>query len=317
MQLTSTATWSPLLSCMPTAACLAALAVEAAAHELRRPSFRHIAGEGHAAGLAINRENGADDVVIRPFRIADQQWKEQGGARQTLGVVFAEITHIELERRLAVQFEQDIAAGAGDAAARPELVPAAGAAMADAHGVAVEADGAHRPAARRAVGADKRFAELRAVAGQPAGQRNLRAHNVGDACDQLAAVHMQAVRQHENSGQVLCRERPAYGFPAPARLLGSGNGLAGHPQRRRIKAQRRGSNVAVGDVVVPDLAAGAAAKQMRIRKHLAQFLIAVAAGERLPAAEIENEIGPVRGLAHTPGLTFIPRQTRSPHASPP
>ena len=38
--------------------------VEIAAHELRDPAFRHVAGEGHRARLAVDRKNGAHHVVV-------------------------------------------------------------------------------------------------------------------------------------------------------------------------------------------------------------------------------------------------------------
>ena len=36
--------------------------IEIAAHQLRDPAFRHVAGEGHRARLAIDRQDGAHHV---------------------------------------------------------------------------------------------------------------------------------------------------------------------------------------------------------------------------------------------------------------
>src|ERR1700722_949137 len=70
-------------------------AVEMAAHELRGPILRNVAGESHRSRLAVDGENGPDDVVLRPFGIEDPQRKQQTGSGQSFGFVFAEIALIE------------------------------------------------------------------------------------------------------------------------------------------------------------------------------------------------------------------------------
>ena len=139
----------------------------------------------------------------------DAQREHQAGSRQTFGLVLAEIAFVEVERRLAVQLEQDSALRARDPASRPELVPITGAAMADPYRRAIEADCAHHALARRTVGADQGLLEARAIAGQSARQRYGGTDHAGDAGDQLAAVDAQTVGENEDAGQVVGCQRPA------------------------------------------------------------------------------------------------------------
>ena len=103
--------------------------------------------------------------MVRTFGIENAERKQQPGARQAPRFFLAQIALVEIERRAAVELEQHIAARAGDLAPRPELVPAAGAAMADADCRTIEADRRHHVFARRAIGANERLTKIGAVAG--------------------------------------------------------------------------------------------------------------------------------------------------------
>ena len=156
----------------PSTACRAACAAPAASRSkfpriscAVQPS-RHIAGERHRARLVVDRENGADDVVVRPLRIEDAQREQQTGTGQTPRLFLAEIAFVKIERRLAVELEQHVAVRSGDLAPRPELVPAAGAAVTDTDRLAVEPDRRNHVLARRQSAPTKRLAEFGAVAGE-------------------------------------------------------------------------------------------------------------------------------------------------------
>src|SRR5579872_6425820 len=99
--------------------------IEISTHELRGPILRYVAGECHGPRLAVDGEDGADNIVLRPLGIENAQWEQQTGSGQSLGLGFAEIALIEIERGLAIEFEQYIAARFGYPAARSKFVPAA------------------------------------------------------------------------------------------------------------------------------------------------------------------------------------------------
>ena len=54
--------------------------VEIPAHQLRRPALGHVARECHRTRLMIDRKDGPDDVVVRPFGIENTERKQQPGA---------------------------------------------------------------------------------------------------------------------------------------------------------------------------------------------------------------------------------------------
>src|SRR6202040_4082111 len=114
---------------------------------------------------------------------------------QTLDLVFVEIALVKIERRLSVELEHHVAFRPGDPATRSEPVPAAGRAVPDADVLAIETDRADDLGARRAIGADQRFLERGAVAGEPAGDRNAVAGHRDHAGDEIAAVHAQSVAE--------------------------------------------------------------------------------------------------------------------------
>src|ERR1700677_634041 len=125
--------------------------VEIAAHQLRRPAFGNVAGKRHGARFVIYGEDGAGDIVGWPLRIENAQRKQQAGTRQASGFVLTQIKLVEVERRLAVEFEQNVAARSGDLTARAKLVPATGAAVADPDRRTIEADCRDHVFARSAI----------------------------------------------------------------------------------------------------------------------------------------------------------------------
>ncbi|MCZ7642974.1 MAG: hypothetical protein M5U33_09995 [Pseudorhodoplanes sp.] len=80
----------------------------------------------------------------------------------------------------------------------------------------VEADGGDGAGAGRAVGADQRAFELRAVTGEPAGHRDRGADLLHDAGDQFAAIDRQSVGEDEDAGKPVIGERAADGAAACA-----------------------------------------------------------------------------------------------------
>ena len=282
--------------------------VEIPAHQLRCPSFRHVAGKSHRPRAMVHGENGAHDVVVRMLRIENPEREQQARAGQAACVLVAEITFVKIQRRLAVKLEQHVAARTGDLPARSEFVPAAGAAMTDTDRRPVEADCRHHPPVRRTVRADQRFLKSRAVAGKSARNRNAFARRAGKPGNQFAAVHIEPVGQNEHADEVGRCQRAADRFAAGARMLRAMRRLAGHAQRRCVEADRNSGDLFVSDVVVADLTACAASENVRARKHGAQLAIARAAGERLPGTKKKHEIGfgPVAGSAF-PARALAPR----------
>src|SRR6476660_1490349 len=154
--------------------------IQVSAHQLRRPALRDVAGEGHRALVAIDRQYSAHDRGIGPLQVVDLDGKQQCGAGQPFRFVRPEIALVEIERRLAIELIEDIARGSRHLPAGSEQVPSAGAAMADPDGAAIEADAGNDAGARRAIGPDQRLLEVGAVAGQSPGQRNVRADGFAD-----------------------------------------------------------------------------------------------------------------------------------------
>src|SRR5205807_8687240 len=122
-----------------------------AAHQLADPALRHVARKRHRALRAIDRKHGPHHIVVRTGGIVDAQRKQERGAGQALAVL-SEVTLVKIERRLAVELKQNVAARAGDPPVRPELVPAAGTAMPDPDRVAIEADRRADLVSRLAIG---------------------------------------------------------------------------------------------------------------------------------------------------------------------
>ena len=129
-----------------------------------------------------------------------------------------------------------------------------------------------------------------------------------DAGDQFAAVHRQAVRQHEHAGKIVGGERPPDG-------LAMEPGVPGILRRRdrradcgRFETDRDGVDSAFDDFVAADLTAGRASHQACVGKHLAQFTVARGVGERFTAAEIENQTGREPDLLRLPLVDGIPTQ---------
>ena len=245
--------------------------------------------------------------MVGPLRIEDLQWEQEGAARQRLRVVFAEVAFVEVEGGLAVELEQHGAARARDLAARAEHVPAAGAAGADPDAPPVEADAGHETAARRAIGADERLAEGGPVAGQPSGQGHVRADGVRDPGDELAAVHVQSVRQDKNAGEIIPLERPADRLAADPGIGRLPKGGMGEAHGRRGETDRHRHQRVVADVVPEDLAPGAAADDAGAREHAPQLLRRF--GEELASAEVENEMRLGKGAARrSPTRRLVPEQ---------
>jgi hypothetical protein len=159
------------------------------------------------------------------------------------------------------------------------------------------------------------FLELGAVAGETAGQRDFRADHAGDARHQLAAVDVEAVGQNEDAGEVVGGKPASDRFAAGARMRRRRHRLAGQCDPGPLEAERHRGNLVV-DVVVTDLAAGAAAHDVGIGEHRAELLGACAIGERRAQTEIQNEIGVgVIRARRAPTLRRAPRQLMRTHRS--
>ena len=185
--------------------------------------------------------------------------------------------------------------------------------MADTDRRTVKANRRDQMFARCAVGADKCFAKIGAVAGKPTGNRDRFADRAGDPGNQLTAIDVQAIRQNENADQVGCRQGAADRVAAGAGTFGRARRFASDAEAGRIEADCRGGDLVVVDVVVVDLPAGAAAENVSGRKHRAQFAITSAARKRLPRTEKENQVS-VGAIAGNSGPTGVLAPTQLSHA---
>src|SRR5215218_2566764 len=99
----------------------------------------------------------------------------------------------------------------------------------------IEADSGHEAAAWGAIGADERFSELSTVPSQAAGQRHVRADGPGDPGNQLAAVHVEAVRQDEDARQIISLELSGDRFAATTRVFRVLKRFGSQAQPGRVK----------------------------------------------------------------------------------
>ena len=231
------------------------------------------------------------------------------GAGQALGVFLAEIALVEIERRLAVELEQHVALGAGDAAARAELVPAAGAAVADADRSAVEADGGDACRCCGAPSAPTRVSSNRAPspASPPVSGTSRPTTSAMPATSSLPLTFKPSDRTKMPARSSALSARPI-ASPQARECSGAGAGSQASRSRVAVEAQRHRDDFVVADVVVADLSAGAAADDVGAGKHRAQLAIARAVGERRTGAEVQDQVGACRAQCR-PCASRAPRST--------
>src|SRR4029077_12703630 len=155
--------------------------------------------------------------------------------------------------------------------------------------------------ARDAICADQSFLEIRAVPRETSRYRYALADDACDARHEFAAIDAQPIRQNEYAGQIGRGQSLANRCTAFARLLRRVCWFARETNGGGFEAQRAGGNFVVADVVVVDLSARAASDDMRVRKQLSQLIVARGVRERLPRAEIQDELGLVHAamaIAH-------------------
>src|SRR5579872_1245003 len=140
--------------------------------------------------------------------------KKQGRTRQAFRILRPEVTLVEVESWLAIQFEQNVSGRSRHLPPRSEQVPSAGAAVTDSDCLAVKADSDHHAAPRTAIASDKRFREIGAVASKSSGQWNAGPDRGDHAVDEFAAVDVQTVGQNENAGEIVRAQGPANSFAA-------------------------------------------------------------------------------------------------------
>ena len=99
-------------------------AVEISAHQLGAIALRHIAGEGHGAGLFVDAHHGAHNGMVGLTGRIDPQREQQRAAGKLVGI-FAEIALVQIQRGLAIQLIKNIFARLGDMPLRAEHVSAA------------------------------------------------------------------------------------------------------------------------------------------------------------------------------------------------
>lgn len=162
--------------------------------------------------------------------------------------------------------------------------------MADLDGASIQSDRRDLFATGRAIQSDDGFDELRPVSGKPAGNRNV-PHMGCDAGDQLAAVDRETVRQDEHAGEIVGRQRPADRFTVQPGVGGILYRFDRGPDLGRIEADPDGVDSAFDDFVAADLAVRRAPHQAGVGKHLAQFPVPPAVGERFAAAEVRTRLG--------------------------
>ena len=186
--------------------------------------------------------------------------------------------------------------------------------MADPYGRTIEAYSRDGAGAGRTIGANESLLKIGAVAGQSAGQRHRRTDDLADAGNELAAVDVQAVGQHEYAGKVVRIERQTECLAVVPRALRIGNLLPAQAQPRCAETDGGGDDFVIVDVVIVDLSAGAATQNMSGGKHAAQLLVAGAAGQRIAAAEIEHQRRRARIVAQRrPARTLVPDDLLNAH----
>jgi hypothetical protein len=156
--------------------------------------------------------------------------------------------------------------------------------------------------------------KIRAIASQPAGDRDIFPRHASYSGDEFAAVDVETVGEHKNSGKTGRRERPPDRFSACARAIGGRCRLAGDPQCRRIEIERDGRNLVIGHVVVTNLAAGAATDNVRARKLGAKLVVTGSARQRLATAKEKDEIA-VGAFTRwgSPAVVLAPRKLNHAH----
>ena len=77
-------------------------AVIGAAHKLRVPTKRHVAGKRHRARRPVDSQNRAHDACVLAIATADTQREEKTGSGQILTFVGAEIAFVKVEGGLTI-----------------------------------------------------------------------------------------------------------------------------------------------------------------------------------------------------------------------
>ena len=286
-------------------------AVEIGPHQLRLRAFRHVAGKGHRLLLFVHGQDGAHHGPVVVGAEGQCQREMQGRGRQT-GGQFAEIAFVEFQGRLAVEFEQHVAPGTGDAALRAEDVPATAGTVTHPHPIAVDADGGHPPGGRPPIVQYPGPFESVTVTGQPAGDDHVfRQHGI-QAIHQFGPVHRQAVGQHQHTAQAL----PGQGRGELLAGCTGGAGVvdfdAGMAQAAVGEPGHRDGQAVIGDFGAEDLAGGGAAGDDRGGVGLHQFRDRSRIGDQGGRAEYQYQGLPgveCREFGDAPAAVTLPEKS--------
>ena len=179
--------------------------------------------------------------------------EEQAGGRQVAGVV-AEIAFVDGQRRFAVEFVENIAGTARDLARRAEGFPTTKGTMAKAQGVTAEADPDDGIVGHALAAQGKGLTEGAAIAGQAAGDRNVRTDDAAHAIDQRTAVDLHPGSENQHRFQVHRSNLPAKAFAGGKGVVHALQASAAASQGGLVKAHRSQRAGAIVDAVSSNFA---------------------------------------------------------------
>ena len=291
-------------------------------HQAGDAARRDVSGEGQRTVFFANAEDGPHQrfvaAVLAPHREREQQGRP-GQALRTL----AQVGLVQVERRLAVELVQHIAAGAGDAPLRSEVRPSGVATVAHPQAVAVQTDGADAVLLGHPVVEHPGAAEAVTVACQTPCDHDPFRQAAGQASHQGCAIHAQAIREHEDraqafSGQLVCQ--------AAAGRLGVGGARdrrAGIAQAGVLECGDGHADAAVQHLLACDLTRGRAPEQHRAGKGrrqggqccgcVGEFRRAKCQHQRLRSVEVARQrLAPALGRGVLKGVVLHVLDCRRP-----
>jgi len=234
--------------------------IEIGFHQAGVGTFRNVSGKSHALFLLVYGKDGTDHSRF-PRPGAEAQGEQETGRRQADGMV-AEVSLVEFQGRMAVHLKQDVPLRAGDEAFRTKRVPASERAIADLQLRAVKPQHGNRIPSGGTVPEREGFFKPVTVTGQPAGNRDPAWQVLLDAAHQVAAVHRESVREHEDVNQPERVQPPGQGFAGVKAVahLREADLAAGYPGV--LKVNGRSHQGIIGHLGPADLSGSGAAEEM-------------------------------------------------------
>ena len=239
-------------------------------HQPRGAPLGNVAGKGERTGGLVDRKDGAHQRLVAGAGLAHRQREAQRRGGQA-GSKFAEVGPIEFQGRFAVELVEHLPAGAGDAALRAEVGPAATGAQADPKGIAIQAHRAHLTGLAARAGEHPGALETTAIAGQPARDGHGRWQSTGQAVDQRGAVDPQSVGKDQHGAKPRGGERLREPPTGRERVDRIGQWGEREPQPGALEAHDRHAERVIAHRATEDLARGGAARDHRGRQRSPQL----------------------------------------------